>query len=116
MSPNGYTIDKLGTFIYNAIFIPSISSYVVSQFPLDFFFGDIQRSFPVDQVRTEITSGLWQASDELKVGWVSLLQEIGRTWYMRKRYFIVKNIFIYIQYFYFSFGSPPPHIMIAIAS
>ncbi|NQX67141.1 histidine kinase [Paenibacillus alba] len=41
-SPNDYILDKSGTFVYNAIFLPSISSYVVSQFPLDFFFGDIQ--------------------------------------------------------------------------
>jgi two-component system sensor histidine kinase YesM len=41
-SPNDYILDKSGTFIFNAIYIPSISSYVVSQFPLDFYFGDIQ--------------------------------------------------------------------------
>ncbi|NOU62700.1 hypothetical protein GC096_01400 [Paenibacillus sp. LMG 31461] len=42
LSPNAYIIDKSGTFVFNAIYIPSISSYVVSQFPLDFYFGDIQ--------------------------------------------------------------------------
>ncbi|MDR6551887.1 histidine kinase [Paenibacillus qinlingensis] len=42
MKPNEYTIDKSGQFVYNATYVPSISSYLVSQFPLDFFFGDIQ--------------------------------------------------------------------------
>ncbi|UKS24129.1 histidine kinase [Paenibacillus sp. HWE-109] len=42
VSPNAYIIDEFGTFVYNAIYIPSTSSYLVSQFPLDFFFGDIK--------------------------------------------------------------------------
>ncbi|GBG10522.1 two-component sensor histidine kinase [Paenibacillus agaridevorans] len=39
---DSYYIDSSGTYVYNAVYIPSVNMYVAAQFPLDFFIGDLQ--------------------------------------------------------------------------
>lgn len=40
-SPEVYVSDKTGAYILNAIYVPTIQGYIVGQFPLEYFIGDI---------------------------------------------------------------------------
>lgn len=41
-APESYALDSTDTYVFNARYIPALGWYVVSQFPLDYFFGDIE--------------------------------------------------------------------------
>lgn len=40
-SPEIYVSDTTGAYIFNALYVPTINGYIVGQFPLDYFIGDI---------------------------------------------------------------------------
>ncbi len=41
-SPKTYIMDSSESYLWNSVYIPVNEWYIVSRFPLDFFFGDIQ--------------------------------------------------------------------------